>query len=140
MSKVKLHQGVWARQAFHGKKKVRITFLPDNSAHETESILRLYDEGEKQAWEHLLGPIDLEKIDIDKGITILRFNKDSTGGVATFLPSGSKRDLIIHPFQGRVEAGGVGAGAPEFYQCVADNREALGLATALIHCLPNWPL
>ena len=51
MSDIKLHNGLWTRQVLKGKRKVRVTFIPDNLANPLQSAQIKIDDDSKEAWE-----------------------------------------------------------------------------------------
>ena len=137
MAKNELYTGVWVRQVLKGKQKVRISFIPDDFASPSQYTIRKLDEGEKSTWVELLG--DPEDIDIDTGITLLRFNKENTQCNATWLPNSSKPNKeIFNKFQ-RAEdpGGGFDSGGVEYRACMADNANK-SFIEANAACLGQW--
>lgn len=129
MSVAKLHQGVLIRQVLSRKRKVRLTFVPDDPSRATDSdsVNRINDDGEKRSWSHLLG--DPKGVDIDTGITVLRFNTDNESGIAFFMPGKSTLPTIRKLFhQTGTPGGGPVASLAQFNQCLADRRNAVSAA------------
>lgn len=113
----KLHQGVLVRQVLSGKRKVRISFIPDDTDKKPETSIRKYDDGEKNSWAKLLG--NAPAVDIDKGILLVRFNKGNMSGQAVFLPAKAKDAVIANLFHDSLGGGGgTPAGLVEFNNCV----------------------
>lgn len=108
------------------QKKVRITFVPDDSGQNNSTKVTDPDVGDKSTWEKLLGrPAE---VDIDDGITLLRFNP--AGGVTTWVPNDLSGNLINHVFQETPhEPGGISYG--EFIDCWKENG---GDAAAVAEC------
>jgi hypothetical protein len=129
MAIAELHQGVLVRQILSGKRKVRIAFVPDDTSQSPKSMVRINDDGEKRSWTKLLG--NPAGLDIDTGITILRFNTDNLSGYAFFMPGKSKLETICNAFQ-QTNAGGSGtaAGLTEFNACLDGKRNAATAANA----------
>lgn len=137
MAKDKLHTGVWVRQVLKGKKMVRISYIPD-SLGETQSTLRKYKEEEKSTWVELLGDPDPEDVDIDEGITFLRFSKDNNTCYATWLPrSGDKR--IFNIIERPDPENGDGMGGAEYRKCMNDNADKSWIE-ANAQCMGQWLL
>src|ERR1044071_3395724 len=97
MTTVNLHHGVWIRQVLGGKRKVRVTFIPDDTKKQAQWELRINDEGEKNSWASLFG--DSFTADLDMGIAMLLYEKGNLSGSAIFLPQDSSQDITIHPFK-----------------------------------------
>jgi hypothetical protein len=141
MSENQLHTGVWVRQILKGKRKVRISFIPDDLTCPSLYTVREFDEGEKSTWVELLGdPKDEAEndIDIDAGVTLLRFNQENTKCNATWLPSSSNQKEIFHEFiRPEPAAGDVGSGGAEYRQCMANNAEKSFIEANAV-CLGQW--
>lgn len=121
MEHEKLHQGVLVRQVLSGKKKVRISFIPDDTAKNPEASMRMYDDGEKNSWAKLLG--NVQGVDIDKGIILIRFNKGNLSGLAIFLPAKTKDTVIDNLFHDSLGGGGGSpAGLVEFNDCIKSKK------------------
>ena len=124
MAVPQLYQGVLIRQVLSRKRKVRLEFIPDDTSKSPESAIRLYDDGEKRAWSYLLG--NPRGIDIDSGITVLRFNRDNESGVALFMPESSTSPTITKMFRQRGTPGeGPVATLDQFNDCMAGKRSAV---------------
>ena len=136
MANSELHTGVWVRQILKGKRKVRISFIPDDFASSSQYTVRKFDEGEKSTWVELLG--DPVGVDIDMGTTLLRFNKESTQCNATWLPNSRKQQEIFNKFQ-RAEdpQGGFESGGVEYRACMAVNANR-SFIEANAACLGQW--
>jgi hypothetical protein len=143
MPNKQLQNGVLLRQVLKGKRKVRISFIPDDVTHPTEStLIRLMDDT-KSTWTKLLGnpPASL---DINQGIILLRFNENGNGGIAKFYPNQSAQEEITHPFiqQDPVPLPPPGPiGSEDYLKCMENKRELLGAdfnyAVAAAQCLPQ---
>jgi hypothetical protein len=139
MSDLILHDGTWTRQVLKYKRKVRVTFVPDDSTRKPESVQISIDDDSKTAWKRLLGdPAD----DIDLGLVIVRFNEDDKSGMAIFLPDRSKQPEIVHVFQQMDPLTNLPvAGTGEFFNCISGKRNVLGVnfnyPLAFAECLPQ---
>lgn len=135
MAKSKLHTGVWVRQILKGKRKVRISFIPDDFDTPSQHTIRKLDAGEKSTWIELLG--DPDDIDIDTGITILRFNKQSTKCNATWMPNDPKQKEIFNVYEKPESGSGNPEGGTDYLRCMAENS-AKSFIDANATCLSQW--
>jgi hypothetical protein len=138
MAENKLHTGVWVRQTLRGKREVRISFIPDDFASPPQYTIRPFDEGEKSTWVELLG--DPKGVDIDAGITMLRFNQEGTLCNATWLPnknSATKKEIFHVHQKPEPEAGGHDEGGADYLRCMDDNA-GKSFIEANAACLGQW--
>lgn len=139
MTDLILHDGIWTRQVLKYKRKVRVTFIPDDPARLPESAQVSIGDDSKTAWKRLLGdPAD----DIDLGTVIVRFNQDNESGRAIFLPNRSKQSEINHAFQSKDPVTNIPiVGTGEFFVCINGKRNILGVnfnyPLAFAECLPQ---
>jgi hypothetical protein len=125
MDAPKLHQGVLIRQVIQvGREgQVRLEFIPDDTSQDNISTIRPWDDGEKRSLKYLLGRT---RVDIDTGILVVRFNKDSQSGVAMFMPGKSTSRTIRKVFRQLGTPGeGPVATLDQFYRCFNDKRNAV---------------
>jgi len=125
MSEIKLHNGVWTRQVLQRKRKVRVTFIPDNLARPLQTTQIDIDDDSKTAWEKLLG--GNPEYDINLGILIVRFNSDGESGTAVFLSNLRSQPEVVHAFQQTDPVTNIPTvGLRQFLDCINDRRSALG--------------
>ena len=134
MAEDKLHTGVWVRQLLMGKRKVRISYLPDGLGP-AQSTIRKFDEGEKSTWIELLG--DPQDVDVDKGITLLRFNEANNRCYATWLPASGQQEKIHNIYERPEPEPGEGEGGAEYRKCMSDNAGKSFIEANAI-CLSQW--
>lgn len=135
MATSKLHTGVWVRQLLKGKRNVRISFIPDNFATPSQHTIRKLDDGDKSTWIELLG--DPANIDIDAGITTLRFNKENSKCNATWMPNDRNQQEIFNVYEKPDNGNGDGAGGADYLRCMAVNA-AKPFIEANATCLSQW--
>ena len=86
----------------------------------------------------VIGDPDPEDVDIDEGITFLRFNKENNTCYATWLPrSGDKR--IFNIIERPDPENGEGLGGAEYRKCMNDNADKSWIE-ANAHCMGQWLL
>ena len=140
MADIQLFKGTWTRQVLKGKRKVRITYIPDDVTQQSLSEKISIEDDSKTAWKKLLGIGNA--VDIDLGIIVVRFNKDNKSGTATFLPNQSSQNVIVKTFQQSDPVGGFpGVGMAQFIDCIQGKRNMLGndfnYPRAFSECLPQ---
>lgn len=126
MPDVILHDGTWTRQVLKGRRRVRVAFIPDDTAATLQSTNIKIDEDDKMAWENLLGGDP--GIDINLGLIMVRFNPDGKSGIATFLSNLPSQPEIVSAFQqSEPDPGGPDAGPGDFIGCLNGKKTILGI-------------
>jgi len=129
MSDFQLHDGIWIRKVLRGKKKVSILFVPADPTQQVLSNVQKYKDEEKTTWEQFLSLKASDHVDIDGGITVLRFKRGKASGIASFFPNSETKQVLHRPFEPAEEVnGGSGEGLAEFNDCLDGKRAS---ATAL---------
>lgn len=138
-----LSKGAFMRQVLKGKRKIRIAFLPDDTALQPESTIRANDLGEKITWRTLLEKDNPDpasvNLDIDAGVTFLRFNSDMISGTATFFPVDKNQPVIVNHFLQDDSSSSTPSSSPEaFANCLASKTGGgMKAVEAIATCLPE---
>lgn len=139
MPDLKLNEGVWTRQVLKGKKKERVTFIPDKTTEPVQTTIAKITADSKSAWGNLLGGDP--NLDINTGIIIVRFNPDGKSGTAIFLSQLTSQPEIVHAFQQSTPTPGMLGDPGDFVSCLNGKQTILGpnfnFPLAFTECLPN---
>jgi hypothetical protein len=131
--------GSWIRQVYaddQGNKRIAISFLPDEPAEDTDSVVNDHDPGSKSTWNQLLG--DPTDIDIDDGVAILRIDEEAQTTSATWLPNQEGVDLIrLKLLQNPPEPGDVSANQSNFRACFSSQPADWSFGAKFNKCLPE---
>lgn len=127
MPDLQLHEGIWIRKVLRGKKKVSILFVPVNPTQPILTHVQKYKDEEKVIWEQFLNLQASDQVNIDAGITMLRFKKGKASGTASFFPNSESKQELHRNFEPAVGEGGPGVGLAEFNTCL-DGKRASAIA------------
>lgn len=145
MSDLELHKGILIRKVLRGRKKVNILFVPADPTQPALSHIQNYKDEEKRTWEQFLSLSASDHVDIDAGITVLRFKKGKASGIASFFPNSETKQQLHRAFVPTEEvSGGPSVGFSEFNACLDAKRAAAAarnqdfkLVKSIEECLPQ---
>lgn len=139
-----VHEGIWMRKVLRGKKKINILFMPNDSTQPVLSNIQDYKKEEKVTWEKFLNLKASDHVDIDAGITILRFKTGEASGTASFFPNSEAKSELHREFSRAEGGGGAGVGLAEFNACMegkrtfaANHGQHFNFVKSFDECLPQ---